>query len=482
MARQIHRRPQRRTHKSGAPWHERLPLAALLSLVVAAFLLGGGSRGDVTSLVILRPLAIVCLGYGLYGLSRDQWAAQRGPLTMVLLVALLIAVHLLPLPPFLWSSLSGRGIVLRGDAVAGLEGVWRPISLVPYRGWNSLWSMAVPAAALVLAARAGAKDHWLLVRLILALALVSALLGLLQAVSGYNPVLYPYRVTNGGAPVGLFANKNHQAALLCATLPLLALVAARADGAARTTVRFACAGVAVLVVLLLLATGSRGGLVFLFVSAFGTGLIYWKAGLLALSGQSKRRWIIPLVGAAALIAIVAVAFLFARAGAIERMTGAEAAEELRPAVWRVTAEALPAYLPFGSGIGSFVEVFAMNEPAEMLSLSYWNHAHNDVLEWTLEGGIPAAILIVAAIVMWLRATRATWRRLPLRAPHHLLAATGSLVVFILGVWSLVDYPLRVPSLAVLFVIAAAWLNGTQTLGGDRQTSGQARPRPEFAGE
>lgn len=482
MAGPTQRIPQRRTRKGGLPWSERMPLVALLTLVVAAFLLGGGARGDITSLVILRPLAVACLGYGLYGLTREKWRTHRGPLVMTGLIALLIAIHLVPLPPPLWNSLPGRGIVIHGDTIAGLEGVWRPISLVPHRGWNSLWAMTVPAAALVLLARTGEEERWLVLRVIVALALASALLGLLQTVSGNNPLLYPYRVTNGNSPVGLLANKNHQAAMLCAVLPLLALVAVRAEGAARTTVRFVCAGMAALVVLVLLATGSRGGLAFLVVAAIGTAAIYWRAGLLGAPGPGTRRWLVPALGVGGLVAIIIVSLIFARAGALERVAGADSTEESRLAVWQVTAGVLPDYLPLGSGIGSFVEVFAMNEPAEMLSLNYWNHAHNDVLEWLLEGGIPAAILIVAAVVLWFRATRAVWRRLPFGEPAVMLGATGSLIAFILGLWSLVDYPLRVPSLAVLFVIAAVWLNRVQTLGGDRQTNKPSSSRAIVAGD
>src|SRR3546814_5574480 len=42
---------------------------ALFFLVGAAFLLGGGARSDVTSLLLLRPLAVLVLAIGLLALT-----------------------------------------------------------------------------------------------------------------------------------------------------------------------------------------------------------------------------------------------------------------------------------------------------------------------------------------------------------------------------------------------------------------------------
>ena len=43
----------------------------LLSLLALTFLLGGGSRGDIDSLIVLRPIAFLFLGIGIFMLDRE---------------------------------------------------------------------------------------------------------------------------------------------------------------------------------------------------------------------------------------------------------------------------------------------------------------------------------------------------------------------------------------------------------------------------
>ena len=154
--------------------------------------------------------------------------------------------------------------------------------------------------------------------------------------------------------------------------------------------------------------------------------------------------------------------------------GSGEVEEFRFTVWSTIVEFLPGYLPLGSGIGSFIEVFKVHEPDIMLGQSYWNHAHNDWLEWAMEGGIPAMILMVLAIGGWATRSLALMRKSHTGRIEVQLGLAGAIILFILGAWSLVDYPLRTPALASLAAICAIWMampEATRTLagtGGDRQ--------------
>ncbi|MFX5476572.1 hypothetical protein ABTD55_21880, partial [Acinetobacter baumannii] len=85
--------------------------------------------------------------------------------------------------------------------------VWRPISLAPFRGLNSLLSLIVPVCALLLAVSMKLNSRVLLT-IIAGLGLVNALFGLLQVVGGSRSFLYLYSITNIDTPVGLFANEN----------------------------------------------------------------------------------------------------------------------------------------------------------------------------------------------------------------------------------------------------------------------------------
>ncbi|MFI2901517.1 O-antigen ligase family protein, partial [Klebsiella aerogenes] len=67
------------------------------------------------------------------------------------------------------------------------------------------------------------------------------------------------------------------------------------------------------------------------------------------------------------------------------------------------------YFPAGSGFGGFDTIFRVHEPYALLKPTYFNHAHNDWLEILLDGGLPAALLLVVALGWWLRASIRVWR-------------------------------------------------------------------------
>ena len=451
-------RRKSRTARLSADFRENWQVYTLCGLLLATFLMGGASRGDVVSLIILRPLATICLGLGLYGLTLQQARSFRLPLGIMAAIIGLILIHLIPLPPFIWTNLPGREIAVEAGDLAGLDGVWRPIAMVPFRGWNAFYAMLVPAAAMVLAAQVKPGQHRVVLYTILVGVLLAVLLGILQAGSGFSQSFYLYRVSSDGTPNGLFANRNHFAALLCIAIPALLLVASRAGEARKTLIVALCAGGVLMTLLMILATGSRTGLA-LSVLGLGAGWVIWQAR----PDRVKRRkvgrtWLVPTVaGVFSLLVVGFLAVIFGRAEGLDRIANSSVAEEERTRAWEITAGALPDYLPFGSGIGSFVEIFKIHEPSDMLTFAYWNHAHNDWLEWLLEGGVPVAILIVFVLWAWARGVLYLWRQRHSGRYGIQLGLLGASAILILGLWSFVDYPLRVPSLATLAAIAAIWM-------------------------
>jgi hypothetical protein len=118
--------------------------------------------------------------------------------------------------------------------------------------------------------------------------------------------------------------------------------------------------------------------------------------------------------------------------------------------------AAQALSPVGSGLGSYAEVFLSVEPLETLDRSYMNHAHNDYVEVWIETGWLGP-LIIAGFFGWF-AVRAVsiWRLQPIgTAP--VLAMAGSIVIALLLLHSILDYPLRTPTVAGVFAFACALL-------------------------
>lgn len=438
----------------------KVPLATLVVLIVAAFALGGGARDDITSLIILRPLAVLALGIGLFTLTRQQWEDFRLPLTLMASIIGLIILHLIPLPPAIWTAIPGRELaVAAGEAAGGIE-PWRPLSLVPYRGWNAFYAMLVPAAAMVLAVQLDHDDHRRLMLLIIAAGIASALWGIIQSVGGFSRSLYFYNVTNYDYVTGLFANRNHMAAMQVAVMPLLVVIAGRAKGPRKGMVLIACGALALLALMMALATGSRAGMAF-SVFAIGASWLVWRARPhrpdVRRRGPQKQPWVPYAFAAFGAVMLGGFGLLLARSQGFARLLDTGSVEEYRFVVWQTVADLIPQFLPMGSGVGSFVELFKVYEPSEMLGTSYWNHVHNDWLEWALEGGLPAIALMIFVVLAFGRRCLALLHSSNSGRFEVQLGIASAIILFVLGLWSMVDYPLRVPALSCLAALCAVWM-------------------------
>jgi O-antigen ligase len=133
-------------------------------------------------------------------------------------------------------------------------------------------------------------------------------------------------------------------------------------------------------------------------------------------------------------------------------------EDLRWPVWRSIVDMLPNYLPWGTGVGSYVEAYQVLEPDNLLRPSYSNHAHNEVLEILFTAGIPGAALMLLAYVFL---AAAVWRALRSADDAALLNRLGIVVIILLAIASMSDYPVRTPFLSAVFALAAIWVSAPQ---------------------
>jgi O-antigen ligase len=148
-------------------------------------------------------------------------------------------------------------------------------------------------------------------------------------------------------------------------------------------------------------------------------------------------------------------------------------EDLRWPVWQSILEMLPAYMPWGTGIGSYAEAYQMLEPEALLRPTFSNHAHNEVLEVALTAGVPGLILLALAslsIVVGLA------RAFSANAPSSTSATLGRLglsMIVVLVIASATDYPIRTPIMSAILVIAAVWATMTN---GPRSAMGKPQNR------
>ena len=157
------------------------------------------------------------------------------------------------------------------------------------------------SSALVVSER---ERLWLTSMVVLA-ALVSIMIGGLQIAGGDQSPLYFYYPTNLGSAVGLFSNRNHQAALLIAALPFAALWVAFGSKSERFKVPLIVAAVSFLLVAIigLVIVRSRAG-VFMLAPSLVASLI-----IMSMARSARNRKTVAMVGGGVVLALfLAVAF------------------------------------------------------------------------------------------------------------------------------------------------------------------------------
>ena len=431
-------------------------LTAFLAIV---FLTGGGSRPDVQSLIILRPLSVVVCGIALFSLHSAHVRAYRTLFVLAAAACALVLAHLIPLPPEIWQLLPGRELMITVDRAADIGAHWRPIALVPALAWNAFYSLFVPLAVLLLAVQLRSEERYNLLKVVLGLGLFSGVWGLFQVLGSSDGPLYLYRYTTNGAAVGLFANRNHQAVLLSALFPMLAVFASM--GVRTVLNKWLALGFAAFLIPLILVTGSRAGIFTALVALPLAFFLYRKPAPAApLKRTSKQPFNpAPLLIGLGVLSLAVVTVVLSRAEAFRRLLTLDQNDELRWQIWGPIADMAMKYFPLGSGIGSFVQVYQIDEPDRLLGLTYVNRAHNDWLEIWLTAGVPGAILLAVLVGGFLMASYAAFARPANSSRSIIYARVGAAILFIFGLASVVDYPLRTPSLACVAVLAIIWLCG-----------------------
>jgi|GEM_PF-211205 len=451
-------------------WAQRPSLMFGLCAItlVAALLLGGGTRGGFLSDTILELIAIPAFLAAVSALIAMPLAGRQGGAVWALVLCVAIAalplLQLVPLPPWIWTRLPHREQIADIFALVHQDLPWLPISVSPSLTWAGVLSLLPPFAVFLGVIQLGYRDRRVLSLILVALGIVSALLGLLQVAQGQSSPWRFFAVTNPTEAVGFFANRNHLAALLNLVLLFGAAWAVHVGysvGHWRERRNIETASVVALtasflgLVILIAAEGSsrsRAGVGLLIVALFG-------ALMLAIMDRRRSSTSTPvkLILGSVIVAVLLV-LQFALYRLLDRFD--DPLENLRIQFAQSTIHAAEAYMPFGSGFGTFTAVYPSFEPPQdVLDNRYVNHAHDDVLEVWLEGGA-MSLLLMAVFSGWLfMASTKAWREAPAdsRAIDVLLARAATIVIPIIVVHSVFDYPLRTDAMMAVFALSCALL-------------------------
>ena len=141
---------------------------------------------------------------------------MRVPLFFCVAVVAIPLVQLIPLPPWLWTALPGRGPSAETFEILGQKTPWMPISVVPHETWLSALSLIPPLAIFLATLLLPYRERRWLSLVFLAVGVVSVFMGMIQVAQGPESPLRFFEITNETEAVGFFANRNHFAALLYA--------------------------------------------------------------------------------------------------------------------------------------------------------------------------------------------------------------------------------------------------------------------------
>ncbi|WP_395396245.1 O-antigen ligase family protein (plasmid) [Novosphingobium sp. BL-8A] len=413
------------------------PLVAAIFLLVASLCLGGGGSTHRLAELLIEMTAILAAALTFaWPLPAKTQRIWHFPLFLLSLWAVLVLVQLVPLPASLWRALPGRELASAiADQIGTGSGV-HPLTLDPSATRRALAALLPAGSMLMLVLHMDQLQRSSLALTAIGCAFASLMLGLFQLVTaGHWGTLY--QEGHLGYATGLFANRNHQAsflliaaALACglaakrhaATIPLLLIIASLLAGA--------------------LATRSRAALLL-----FPLALLPLLQGRLRL----QSRVILP-----AILASTASLWVLLQTNQVVQIT----VDRLwngnmgRLLFWKDSWSAISLYWPAGSGFGTFASVFRVSEPLEHLGQHYVNHAHNELLEIMLEGGLPALVLFVAGFCWWAKKAPVLWKT---AGPAPQLGAAAWTGLLLLMLHSLVDYPARMLPIEVMAAMLVGFM-------------------------
>jgi O-antigen ligase len=422
-------------------------LAAIpaIGLLACAIVFGGASQHNVLLLALIELVSIPVLVLAARQLWRSgAWRGQVFAIGVLVATAAVPLVQLVPLPPGLWRGLPNRGSLEIAMRLAGVAQPWLPISMVPEETLRNALALLPPAAMFLAVLSADRRQQSRLVSTALVLCVASVVLGAAQAASGAESPLYFYSPSHVGLPIGLFSNRNHQAVFLLSGLPMATLWAieqrGERDWRLPAAIPFVLFG---LLIVGAIATRSRAGLLLLGPAIAACLALAWRRGRLAVG-----RWTFAIIASVILIAILSVA-QFVILNVLPRFD-LNQTPELRFDTWPQVLKAASSYIPFGSGVGTFVPVYQSVEPLSLLQSEFWNHAHNEYLELWLETGWIGVAVLVAFAVWYVRTAFDAWGS---RGEGGSFRRVGTIIVGLLLAHSIVDYPLRTEALATLFALA-----------------------------
>jgi O-antigen ligase len=270
------------------------------------------------------------------------------------------------------------------------------------------WLAATCLAWMGMEACSSREDRQDFLKIALAVGSTICLLGLVQLFTSHGRVFWLFPSGYGSEVIGPFVSRNNYAAMVELLLPVALLMAFRHGRQANLYLLLAAALVASVI-----ASGSRAGSIIAISESALASLLQMRAS----RAPTGRRWI----GFASLV--LTFTFIVGYQFVWDRFRGDGDPLELRREFVKSSVAMLKAEPLHGFGFGSWPAAY--RQYALIDAGAQVNHSHNEWIQWSAEGGLPALGLMLAILVLCTAdAFRSIW-------------GLGVVAVF---VHSLIDYP------------------------------------------
>lgn len=416
--------------------------------LVLCFILGGTSQDIVAPKTWLYLISLPFIAYSLAILNTGSRLWKMKPILVFFSTYLAMhLIYLVPLPPEVWITFPAREIVTEGFKLLEIDLPWLALSLTPEKTLFSLFDFLPPVAVFLgIGTFVTTKELDRAIGTVIIFGCVTVFVGIAQS-SGVFEHLYFYSITNYKLPVGFFSNANHQASFLAMIIPFV--VGSLSMKLQRIVVGhndqkliFVFASLALIVLIAgVLFTRSIAGYLLAFFGFMAMGVIQ------CLNANIKIRYITLVAIIICLLMLLDFLYLGNYLGEItEKLSSAEFSETSRVIIFSNTIEIAKSFFPFGSGPGSFSDIYKYYEDISKVTVP---HAHNDFLEILAELGLLGGIWLLAFFIWW---ARITWQFIVKYRERKKIEQCAYISALLVIVHSLIDYPLRTISIAVLFIL------------------------------
>jgi len=401
--------------------------------------------------------------------GRNPWPVQcranfTGPhsaISMVLLslFLLLILFQLLPLPPGILKILSPKTFELRSALSFDLSALSFPLSFLPFATKIEFfkWLTLIGLFFFLLRSKILDDKYRVMRQLIIVIMLVGvaeSLYGMFEFFSGHKYILHRNMEDRMSFVTGTFINRNHFAGYLLMVIPLSvgflfsreAMQIGRFRGWRERLVsldgKTLLIGFSVIVMILgLLFSASRMGISSLLLS-------FTLISLLIRSPSKEHRF------SRTSMLILGLALLWAAwvglDAVISRFLTSSEDFKFRSIFWVNTFQIFKDFPLFGSGLGTFTQVFPMYRSFHLIGIA--THAENDFLQLASEVGLVGIGLLLILFLFLLYKAISRINSFSHRESGRYIGI-GSLVgILALMFHSIVEKNIQVPSNAFLYTI------------------------------